>query len=180
MPGSYKGRYTRGVLLPEHSPGSFCTCQYTRGAFSSSLNLPRELCSQIFNRLNIVEFCGVEILLPRMKYTHEAKSLVCFGLKSLMNIIDRSLINIFYLCQNSAIVTTHYSIPNLPLCCAGTWSSTSALKNEGLEALEVIPAKIFGSLCRYRHHKQRNKRIEFNPLGTLLIGVRVSFVVGNQ
>ena len=120
MPGSYKGRYTRGVLLPEHSPGSFCTCQYTRGAFSSSLNLPRELCSQIFNRLNIVEFCGVEILLPRMKYTHEAKSLVCFGLKSLMNIIDRSLINIFYLCQNSAIVTTHYSIPNLPLCCAGT------------------------------------------------------------
>ena len=29
-------------------------------------------CSQVFNRLNIVEhFCGVEILLPRMKYTHE-------------------------------------------------------------------------------------------------------------
>ena len=38
-----KGWYTRGVLLRGHAPGSFCTCQYTRGAFSSSLNLPREL-----------------------------------------------------------------------------------------------------------------------------------------
>ena len=37
---SHKGRYTRGVLLPENAPGSFCTHE---GAFSSSLNLPREL-----------------------------------------------------------------------------------------------------------------------------------------
>ena len=28
----FKGRYTRGVLLPEHVPGSFCTCQYTQGS----------------------------------------------------------------------------------------------------------------------------------------------------
>ena len=38
-----KGRYTQGVLLPEHATGSFCTCQYTRGSVFSSLNLPREL-----------------------------------------------------------------------------------------------------------------------------------------
>ena len=30
--------YTRGVLLPEHAPGSFCTCQYTWGSV-----LPQEL-----------------------------------------------------------------------------------------------------------------------------------------
>ena len=65
-----KDRYTRGVLLPEHDPGSFCTCQYTRGnVFKFALFAPGA-CSQIFNRLNIVEhfagwkFCSV-------KYTHE-------------------------------------------------------------------------------------------------------------
>ena len=37
-PVNNEGRYTRGVLLPEHAPGSFCTCQYTRGSV-----LPRKL-----------------------------------------------------------------------------------------------------------------------------------------
>ena len=27
----HKGRYTRGILLPGHAPGSFCTCQYPGG-----------------------------------------------------------------------------------------------------------------------------------------------------
>ena len=39
-----KGLHTREVLLLEHAPRSFCTCQYTRGSiFSSLLNLPRDL-----------------------------------------------------------------------------------------------------------------------------------------
>ena len=66
----HKGRYIRGVLLPVQAPGSFFTCQYTRGSvFKFAQFAPGE----IFNRSNIVEhsFCGVEILLPRMKYTHE-------------------------------------------------------------------------------------------------------------
>ena len=46
-----KGRYTRGVLLPEHDPGSFCTCQCTRG-----------------NVKYRGVFCRVEILHPRIKY----------------------------------------------------------------------------------------------------------------
>ena len=50
----------------------FCTCQYTRGSIFKFAQFDPGACSQIFNRLNIVEhFAGVEILLRRMKYTHE-------------------------------------------------------------------------------------------------------------
>ena len=41
-----KGRFTRGVLLPEHALGSFARVSTHKGAFSSSLNLPRELASK--------------------------------------------------------------------------------------------------------------------------------------
>ena len=52
-------RYTRGVLLPEHAPGSFCTSQYTRGSVFKFAQFAPGACSQIFNRLNIVgwKFC---------------------------------------------------------------------------------------------------------------------------
>ena len=51
--------YTRGVLLPEHAPGSFCTCQYTRGSVFKFAQFAPWGCSQIFNLLNIVEhFAG--------------------------------------------------------------------------------------------------------------------------
>ena len=50
-----KGRYTRRVLLPEHAPGSFCTCQYTRGSVFKFAQFAPGPCSQIFNRLNIME-----------------------------------------------------------------------------------------------------------------------------
>ena len=71
------------------------------GAFSSSLNLPRELAPKYLTGPKYHgAFCGVEILLPKMKYTHEivgthgggllperapehalgAKSFVCTGL----------------------------------------------------------------------------------------------------
>ena len=50
-----KGRYTRGVLLPEHAPGSFCMCQYTRGSVFKFAQFASGACFQIFNRLNIVE-----------------------------------------------------------------------------------------------------------------------------
>ena len=54
-----KGRYTQGVLLPEHAPGSFCMCQYTRGSVFKFAQFAPGACSQIFNRLNIVEhFAG--------------------------------------------------------------------------------------------------------------------------
>ena len=54
-----KGRYTRGVLLLEHAPGSFCTCQYTQGSVFKFAQFAPGACSQIFNRLNIVEhFAG--------------------------------------------------------------------------------------------------------------------------
>ena len=51
--GVSKGRYTRGVLLPEHAPGSFFTCQYW-SVFKFAQFSPGA-CSQIYNRLNIVE-----------------------------------------------------------------------------------------------------------------------------
>ena len=55
----FKGRYTQGVLLPEHAPGSFCTCQYTRGSVFKFAQFASGACSQIFNQLNIVEhFAG--------------------------------------------------------------------------------------------------------------------------
>ena len=67
-----KGRYTRGVLLPEHAPGSFCTCHYTRGSVFKFAQFAPGACSQIFYPVKYRgAFCGVEILLPRMKYTHE-------------------------------------------------------------------------------------------------------------
>ena len=96
-----KGRYTRGVLLPEHAPGSFCTCQYTRGSVFKFAQFAPGACSQIFNRLNIVEhfvgwkFCsrGWSIPMKLLVNTEElcswsvplehapgAKYLVCIGL----------------------------------------------------------------------------------------------------
>ena len=98
-----KGQYTRGVLLPEHDPGSFCMCQYTRGSvFKFALFAPGA-CSQTFNRLNIVEhfagwkFCsrGWSIPMKSLVHTEElcsrsvplehdpgAKSLVYIGLNT--------------------------------------------------------------------------------------------------
>ena len=47
-------------------------CQYTRGSVLKFAQFAPGACSQIFNRLNIVEhFAGWKYLLPRMKYTHE-------------------------------------------------------------------------------------------------------------
>ena len=97
-----KGRYTRGVLLLEHAPGSFGTCQYTRGSVFKFAQFVKGACSQIFNLLNIVEhfvgwkFCsrGWSTPMKSLVHTQEvcsrsvplehapgAKSLVCIGLK---------------------------------------------------------------------------------------------------
>ena len=99
-----KGRYTRGVLLPEHAPGSFCMCQYTRGSVFKFAQFAPGACSQIFNRLNIVEhfagwkFCsrGWSIPMKSLVHTEELCSrsvplehapgaipLVCIGLKGI-------------------------------------------------------------------------------------------------
>ena len=43
------------VLLPEHGPISFCTCQYTHGGVFKFAQFAPKAGSQIFNRLNIVE-----------------------------------------------------------------------------------------------------------------------------
>ena len=98
----HKGRYIRGVLLPVQAPGSFFTCQYTRGSVFKFAQFAPGACSQIFNRLNIVEhfagwkFCsrGWSIPMKWLVHTEElcyrsvpldhapgAKSLVCIGLK---------------------------------------------------------------------------------------------------
>ena len=100
-----KGQCTQGVLLPEHAPGSFCTCQYTRGSVFKFAQFAPGACSQIFNRLNIVEhfvgwkFCsrGWSIPMKSLVHTEElcsrslplehapgAKSLVCIGFKTLL------------------------------------------------------------------------------------------------
>ena len=48
--------YTR-LLLPEHTPGSFCTCHYTRGSVFKLAKFAPGAYSQIW--LNIVEhFAG--------------------------------------------------------------------------------------------------------------------------
>ena len=99
-----KGRYTRGVLLPEDAPGSFCTCQYTWGSVFMFAQFALGACSQIFNRLNIVEhfagwkFCSQGWRIPMKSLVHMkelcsrsvplehapgVKSLVCIGLKVL-------------------------------------------------------------------------------------------------
>ena len=99
----HKGRYTRGILLPEHTPGSFCTCQYTRGSVFKFAQFAPGACSQIFNRLNIVEhfagwkFCsrGWSIPMKSLVHTEElcsqsvplqhapgAKSLLCIRLNT--------------------------------------------------------------------------------------------------
>ena len=97
----HKGRYTREILLPEHTPGSFCTCQYTRGSVFKFAQFAPWACSQIFNRLNIVEhfagwkFCFRGWSIPMKSLIHKgelcsrsvpleyapgAKSLECIGL----------------------------------------------------------------------------------------------------
>ena len=94
-------QYTRGVLLTEHAPGLFCTCQYTRGSVFKFAQFALGACSQIFNLLNIVEhFCsrGWSIPMKSLVHTEElcsrsmrlehapgAKSLVCIGLKAGFN-----------------------------------------------------------------------------------------------
>ena len=71
-----KGRYTRGVLLLEHAPGSFCTCQYTQGSVFKFAQFAPGACSQIFNRLNIVEhfagwkFCSRRWSIPMKSLVH--------------------------------------------------------------------------------------------------------------
>ena len=96
-----KGQYTRGVLLPEYVPGSFCTCQYTRGSVVKFAQFAQGACSPIVNRLNIVEhfagwkFCSRGWSIPMkslvhteklcsqsvpLEHTPGAKSLVCIGL----------------------------------------------------------------------------------------------------
>ena len=99
-PPSRKGRYTRGVLLTEHAPGSFCTCQHTRGSVFNFAQFAPGACSQIFNLLNIVEhfaewkFCSRGRSIPLKSLIHKeelcslsvplehapgTKSLVCIG-----------------------------------------------------------------------------------------------------
>ena len=94
-------QYTRGVLLTEHAPGLFCTCQYTRGSVFKFAQFALGACSQIFNLLNIADhfagwkFCPqgwstpmkslvhTEELCSRnvpLEHAHGAKSLVCIGL----------------------------------------------------------------------------------------------------
>ena len=96
-----KGRYTWGVLLPEHAPCSFCTCQHTRGSVFKLAKFAAGDDTQIFNWLNIVEhfagwkFCsrGWSIPMKSLVHTEELcswsvplehapgeKSLVCIGL----------------------------------------------------------------------------------------------------
>ena len=105
-----KGEFNK-VLRPKHTrgfasgacsaPGSFCTCQYTRGSVFKFAQFSPGVCSQIFNRLNIVEhfsglkFCSrgwsipmkslanTEELCSRsvpLEHTPGTKSLVCIGL----------------------------------------------------------------------------------------------------
>ena len=94
-------------LRPIHrrgfAPGSFCMCQYTRGSVFKFAQFAPGACSQIFNRLNIVEhfagwkFCsrGWSIPMKSLVHTEElcsrsvplehapgAKSRVCIGLYS--------------------------------------------------------------------------------------------------
>ena len=67
------------VLLPEHAPGSFCTCQYTRGSVFKFAQFAPGACSQISNLLNIVEhfegwkFCfrGLNIPMKSLVHTEE-------------------------------------------------------------------------------------------------------------
>ena len=66
--------HTVYLKQPMHAPGSFWTCQYTRGA-----QFAPGACSQIFNRLNIVEhfagwkFCsrGWSVLMKSLVHTKE-------------------------------------------------------------------------------------------------------------
>ena len=105
-----KGEFNKG-LRPIHTrgfapgacsaPGSFCTFQYTRGSVFKFAQFAPGVCSQIFNRLNIVEhfagwkFCsrGWSIPMKSLVHTEElcsrsvplehtpgTKSLVCIGL----------------------------------------------------------------------------------------------------
>ena len=124
-PLSTKGRYTRGVLLPEHAPGSFCTCQYTRGSVFKFAQFAPGACSQIFNLLNIVEhFAGWKFCSRGWSiYTHEivgtqggalplehapgAKSLVCIGLKGDQHEISPYNINAF---ENRLVMRIEYMI----------------------------------------------------------------------
>ena len=49
-----KGRYTRGIVLPEHAP--VCTNDFTMGILHPrEQNFHPAKCSTIFNRLNIWE-----------------------------------------------------------------------------------------------------------------------------
>ena len=72
----FKGRYTGGVLLPEHAPGSFCTCQYTQGSIFKFTQFTAGACSQTFNLLNIVEhfagwkFCSRGWSIPMKSLIH--------------------------------------------------------------------------------------------------------------
>ena len=100
----FKGRYTGGVLLPEHAPGSFCTCQHTQGSIFKFAQFTPGACSQTFNLLNIVEhfagwkFCSQGWSIPMKSLVHTkdlcsqsvpldhapgAKSLVCISLKGM-------------------------------------------------------------------------------------------------
>ena len=72
----FKGQYTRGVLLPEHAPGSFCMCQYTQGSVFKFAQFALGACSQTFNLLNIVEhfagwkFCSRGWSIPMKSLVH--------------------------------------------------------------------------------------------------------------
>ena len=69
-------RYTWGALLRQHPPVSLCTCQYTRGSVSKFTQFAPGACSQIFNRLNIVEhfagwkFCSRGRSIPMKSLVH--------------------------------------------------------------------------------------------------------------
>ena len=106
-----------GVLPPEHASGSFCTCQYTRGSVFKFAQFAPGVCSQIFNRLNIVEdFAGWKffsrgwsIAMKSLVHTEElcsrsvplghasgAKSLVCIGLNTQQKLEILMVIQFFF------------------------------------------------------------------------------------
>ena len=68
--------HTPRILLPEHAPGSFCTCQYTRRSVFKFAQFAPGACSQIFNRLNIVghfagwKFCSRGWIIPMNLLVH--------------------------------------------------------------------------------------------------------------
>ena len=70
--GKIKADTHEGFCSQSMLQAHFARVSTHKGAFSGSLNLPVELAPRYFTAVKYRgAFCGVEILLPRMKYTHE-------------------------------------------------------------------------------------------------------------